>query len=163
MAEDSSDRYPAHPPPRSPSQAPSHTPLHTPLHTIDESPDGSATPAGEEAYGGSGQAPEAPVDAEVLRERVIAALRTIYDPEIPLNIYDLGLIYNVAIDDQSAVEIDMTLTAPGCPVAGPLVRRVAEVVGALEGVSRSHARLVWDPPWTQDRMSEEAQLELGLL
>lgn len=149
MAEHSSDRYPAHP--------------HARPHAINESDHGSSSPAGEEAYGGSGEAPAAPIDAEVLRERIVAALRTIYDPEIPLNIYDLGLIYNIDIDDQSAVEIEMTLTAPGCPVAGPLVRQVADVVGALDGVSRSHARLVWDPPWTQDRMSEEAQLELGLL
>jgi FeS assembly SUF system protein len=147
MADDSLDLYPAH--------------LHP--HATAASPYGSSKPPEGEGHGGSGQAPEVPVEPEVLRERVIAALRTVYDPEIPLNIYDLGLIYKIDIDDRSAVEIDMTLTAPGCPVAGPLVKQVADVVGALDAVSRSHVKLVWDPQWTQDRMSEEAQLELGLL
>jgi FeS assembly SUF system protein len=129
----------------------------------DASPYGSRSLPAEEAHGGSGEVPLSPLDPDVLRERVIAALRTIYDPEIPLNIYDLGLIYDIAIDGASAVHIDMTLTAPGCPIAGPLVKEVADTVGSLEGVSRSHVELVWDPPWTRERMSEEALLELGLL
>ena len=145
MAEDRPDMHPAHP------------------HSHAVSPHGGYELPAEEAHGGTGQAPETPMDPEVLREHVIAVLRTIYDPEIPLNIYDLGLIYAIDIDDRSAVEIDMTLTAPGCPVAGPLVAQVADAVGSLAGVSRSHVKLVWDPPWTQERMSEEAQLELGLL
>jgi FeS assembly SUF system protein len=151
MAEDRSHPHPAHPHPESRERA------------SDAPPYGSRNLPAEEAQGGSGEVPLTPLDPEILRERVIAALRTIYDPEIPLNIYDLGLIYNIAIDGQSAVDIDMTLTAPGCPIAGPLVREVADAVGSIEGVSRSHVKLVWDPPWSRERMSEEAQLELGLL
>lgn len=120
-------------------------------------------PAPTEAFGGSGAEPDAPVDRDALRQRIIETLRTVYDPEIPVNIYDLGLIYGLSIDERGAVEIEMTLTAPACPVAGALVEEVAQSVGALPGVSRSHVTLVWDPPWTQERMSEEAQLELGLL
>ena len=116
----------------------------------------------EEAYGGSEERIAA-VDEDVLRPAVEAALKTVYDPEIPLNIYDLGLIYGFEIDAEGNVEISMTLTAPGCPVAGMLVQQVAYAVGAVEGVARSHVTLTWDPPWTQDRMTEEARLELGLL
>lgn len=115
----------------------------------------------DEAFGGSGEAGEV-VAADALRERVIATLRTIYDPEIPLNVFDLGLIYEVTIDG-AEVEIQMTLTAPACPVAGQIVRDVAQKVGATPGVAKSHVQLVWDPPWTKDRMSDEALLELGLL
>ncbi len=116
-----------------------------------------------EAFGGSEERSASSESPEVLRERVIEALQSIYDPEIPLNIYDLGLIYDVAFDEHSNVEIEMTLTAPGCPVAGSLVREVAEKAGQVEGVRRSHVRLTWDPPWSQERMSDEALLELGLL
>ena len=87
----------------------------------------------------------------------------VYDPEIPLNLYDLGLIYGFVIDDDKNVEIEMTLTAPGCPVAGTLVREVAEKVGGVDGVRTSHVKLTWSPPWTKDRMTDEAKLELGLL
>lgn len=124
---------------------------------------GDAEPEAAEAYGGTGEAPREPVDPDRVRERVIDALKTIHDPEIPLNIYDLGLIYGIDIDRSGQVEVEMTLTAPGCPVAGMLVEQVAERVGEVAGVSRSHVVLVWDPPWTRDRMSEAAQLELGLL
>jgi FeS assembly SUF system protein len=110
-----------------------------------------------------GAAPAGPVDQEAMRERVLGVLKDIHDPEIPVNIYDLGLIYGFEVDEAGSVEIKMTLTAPACPVAGWLVKEVAERVGAVEGVSRSHVSLVWDPPWTMERMSEEAQLELGLL
>jgi FeS assembly SUF system protein len=116
-----------------------------------------------EAYGGSGAAPEEVVDDETLRERIVAALKEVYDPEIPLNIYDLGLIYGFEIDADRNVEIEMTLTAPGCPVAGMLVEQVAQQVGDVPGVKTSHVELTWDPPWTKDRMSDEAKLELGLL
>lgn len=98
-----------------------------------------------------------------LERQVIAALRTIHDPEIPLNIYDLGLVYRVAVDPKRQVEIDMTLTSPGCPVAGVLLRQTHEAVCKVPGVSRTRTELVWDPPWTKDRMSEAAQLALGLL
>ena len=124
------------------------------------------TPPAEQisdARGGHGEAPTGPLDKVALEERVIEALKTVHDPEIPLNIYDLGLIYGVSIDDEANVEIEMTLTAPGCPVAGMIVREVASVVGDLDGVRESHVKLTWSPPWTKDRMSDEAMLELGLL
>ncbi len=120
-------------------------------------------PEAHEAFGGSGLAPAAPVDPDQLRQRLVAVLKDIYDPEIPVNIYDLGLIYDLGIQADGNVDIAMTLTAPACPVAGSLVAEVAERTGGVEGVARSHVTLVWDPPWTKDRMSEEAQLELGLL
>ena len=98
-----------------------------------------------------------------LRDRVIAALKTVYDPEIPINLYDLGLIYGISIDNAGRVDIRMTLTSPACPVAGSLPNQVEQVVRCVEGVSAANVVLVWDPPWTQERMSEAAQLELGLL
>lgn len=116
-----------------------------------------------EAYGGRGDAPVEDVDEATLREHIVAALKEVHDPEIPLNIYDLGLIYGFEIDDARHVEIEMTLTAPGCPVAGMLVTEVARKVGDVPGVRTSHVTLTWDPPWTKDRMSDEAMLELGLL
>ncbi len=98
-----------------------------------------------------------------LEERVIAALRTIYDPEIPVNIYDLGLIYEINIDAEAVVSVNMTLTAPGCPVAQTFPGVVEEKIRSVEGVKDAVVELVWDPPWDQDLMSEEAKLELGLL
>jgi FeS assembly SUF system protein len=99
-----------------------------------------------------------------LEDAVVAALKSVFDPEIPVNIYDLGLIYGLSIDHESAhVDIEMTLTAPGCPVAqtfpGEVERRVMEV----PGVASAKVELVWEPPWTRDRMSEAAQLTLGML
>lgn len=102
-------------------------------------------------------------DPDALRTRIVEALRTVQDPEIPLNLYDLGLIYGIGLGPEGRVDIQMTLTAPGCPVADTLVREVAQKVAEVEGVSRSRVRLTWDPPWTQERMSLEARLELGLL
>jgi FeS assembly SUF system protein len=116
-----------------------------------------------EAFGGSGEAPAGPVDREGLRERIVETLKSIHDPEIPVNIYDLGLIYGFEIADDGSVEIEMTLTAPACPVAGTIVQEVAKKTGEIDGVSRSHVTLTWDPPWTRERMTEEALLELGLL
>lgn len=98
-----------------------------------------------------------------LRERVIEVLRTIYDPEIPVNIYDLGLIYEVTTDDQGAVYIKMTLTAPACPIAGSLPGYVESRVREIEGVKDVKVELTWDPPWSPERMSEAAKLRLGLL
>ncbi|MCB1742328.1 MAG: SUF system Fe-S cluster assembly protein [Gammaproteobacteria bacterium] len=98
-----------------------------------------------------------------LRERIIATLREIYDPEIPVNIYDLGLIYDVDIDEDGAVDVTMTLTTPGCPVAQTFPGDVEARVGAVDGVSSASVELVWDPPWTIDMMPEEVKLELGLL
>ncbi|MEP9348962.1 iron-sulfur cluster assembly protein [Xanthobacter sp. KR7-225] len=102
-------------------------------------------------------------DAEAMTERVVAALRTVHDPEIPVNIYDLGLIYRVDWLTPSSVEIDMTLTAPGCPVAGQMLAWVEEAVRTLPEIAEVKVNLVFDPPWDRSRMSEEVQLELGLL
>jgi len=103
------------------------------------------------------------MDAQELREPIIAALRGVYDPEIPINIYDLGLIYTIAIGDRGEVAIDMTLTAPACPVAGMMPLMVKDAVAAVEGVGEVQVELVWDPPWSQDHMSDEAKLQLGML
>ncbi len=116
-----------------------------------------------EAVGGSGQEPAGPVDREALRERIVETLKSIFDPEIPVNIYDLGLIYGFEVAEDGSVDIEMTLTAPGCPVAGMIVEEVAQKTGAIEGVRAARVKLTWDPPWTRERMSEEAMLELGLL
>lgn len=103
------------------------------------------------------------MDAEELREPIIAALRTVHDPEIPVNIYDLGLIYRIGIAPNGDVAIDMTLTAPGCPVAGIMPIMVKNAAARVEGVGDVHVELVWDPPWSQSNMSEEALLQLGLM
>jgi FeS assembly SUF system protein len=101
---------------------------------------------------------------KAIEEKIVTALRTIYDPEIPVNIYDLGLIYTIDIDAAtSAVKVKMTLTAPGCPVAGSLLAEVQAKVQAIEEVSGADVELVWDPPWSREMMSEAARLELGLL
>ncbi len=100
--------------------------------------------------------------ASVTREAVIEAVSAVYDPEIPVNIYELGLIYKIDIDDGGNVAIDMTVTAPACPVADILPVEVQEKVQALDGVANVSVELVWDPPWTPDRMSEAARLELGM-
>ncbi len=101
-------------------------------------------------------------DNDVLKESVIAALKTVFDPEIPVNIYDLGLIYDVGINEEQHVHIQMTLTSPGCPVAQTFPGTVEQAVNLVEGVSDCNVELVWDPPWTQERMSEVARLELGI-
>lgn len=116
----------------------------------------------DEAFGGSDERQET-VDRATLEARIVETLKSIFDPEIPVNVYDLGLIYGLAISDEGDVEVSMTLTAPACPVAGMIVTDVAERVGRTAGVRRSHVKLVWEPPWTKDRMTEDALLELGLL
>jgi FeS assembly SUF system protein len=98
----------------------------------------------------------------VLEADVIAALKTIYDPEIPVNIHDLGLIYQLKIDKAGRVDIQMTLTAPGCPVAQTFPAMVEERVRAVPGVNEAHVEIVWEPPWDKSRMSEVARLVLGL-
>ncbi len=100
-------------------------------------------------------------EGEVL-DQIIAALRTVYDPEISTNIYDLGLIYAIDAVGERDIAIKMTLTAPGCPVAGILPGEVERAVESVDSVDRCHVELVWDPPWTKDRMSDEARLELGM-
>ena len=100
---------------------------------------------------------------EQLRQNLIATLRTIYDPEIPVNIFDLGLIYLIDIDPDGHIEIEMTLTAPGCPVAGTFPGVVEERLGEVPGVNDVHVELVWEPAWSMDQLPDEAKLELGLL
>ena len=102
-----------------------------------------------------------PEETERLGADIVAALKTVYDPEIPADIYELGLIYKIDIEDDRSVKIDMTLTAPGCPVAGEMPGWVENAVGAVEGVSGVDVKMVFDPPWTPDRMSEEAQVAVG--
>ncbi|MGE0501790.1 MAG: SUF system Fe-S cluster assembly protein [Rhizobiaceae bacterium] len=96
-----------------------------------------------------------------LTDDIVSALKTVYDPEIPADIYELGLIYRIDIEDDRAVKIDMTLTAPGCPVAGEMPGWVQNAVATVEGVSNVDVNMVFDPPWTPDRMSEEAQVAVG--
>jgi FeS assembly SUF system protein len=98
-----------------------------------------------------------------LRDKIEDALRTVHDPEIPVNIMELGLVYEIKIDDDSKVKITMTLTAPACPVAGEIIMEVESKVRAIEGISDVHVHLTFDPPWTRDMMTEEAKLELGFL
>ena len=97
-----------------------------------------------------------------LKEKVISEIKKIYDPEIPVNIYELGLIYNINIDEKNKVNIDMTLTSPNCPVAESLPNSVKDNVLKVDGVSEVDLNLVWDPPWDKDKMSEAAKLELNL-
>ncbi len=107
----------------------------------------------------------APLDAGAKRasnDEIIAAIRTVFDPEIPVNLYDLGLIYRLEQSPEGDVAVDMTLTAPACPVAGTMPGKVAEAVAGVAGVGRVTVRLVWEPPWTKQRMSEDARLALGL-
>ena len=99
---------------------------------------------------------------EELVDQIIQVIKTIYDPEIPVNIYDLGLIYEISADELRVVKIEMTLTSPACPVAESLPIEVEDRVGALAGVQAVKVNIVWDPPWSQEMMSEEARLELGL-
>lgn len=98
-----------------------------------------------------------------LKSAIIEALKGIYDPEIPVNIYDLGLIYQVSIDPQGMVRIEMTLTSPGCPVAQTFPGTVENVINNVAGVCETQVELVWDPPWTSENMSEAAKLHLGML
>ena len=106
------------------------------------------------------------MDAETrlkIEERIIAMLKTVYDPEIPVNIYDLGLIYKIDLQDDGDVSIDMTLTAPNCPAADFIMEDVRQKVDSVEGVNSSVINLVFEPAWDKDMMSDEAKLELGFL
>ncbi len=100
---------------------------------------------------------------KALLEKAIDAIRTVYDPEIPVNIYDLGLIYDIDVKDDLSIDVIMTLTAPGCPVAGSILNEVHSKLQNIETVKSVDVQLTFDPPWTKDRMSEEALLELGLI
>jgi len=107
--------------------------------------------------------PEPDAGDPALQARVLEALKTVRDPEIPVNLVDLGLIYELMVRRDGTVYIEMTLTTPACPVAGSLPGQVQQAVAAVDGVSDVRVKLVWTPSWTRDRMSEEAKLELGLL
>jgi len=109
----------------------------------------------------SGERPQ--MTAEQLRQNVVAALRTIFDPEIPVNIYDLGLIYGLDVDDEGKVRIRMTLTAPACPVADTFPDTVASKLYEVPGVLDVDVDLVWEPAWTMDRLTDDVKLQLGLL
>ncbi len=99
----------------------------------------------------------------VLEQKILDALRQIYDPEIPVNIYDLGLIYEIRVEEEGRAAITMTLTSPNCPVAGSLPQEVKETVMNIEGIREVDLKLTFNPPWNKDMMSEEAMLDLGLL
>ncbi len=107
--------------------------------------------------------PEPDAGDPALQARVLEALKTVRDPEIPVNLVDLGLIYELMVRRDGTVYIEMTLTTPACPVAGSLPGQVRQAVADVDGVSDVRVKLVWTPSWTRDRMSEEAKLELGLL
>ncbi|HEY4287373.1 MAG TPA: DUF59 domain-containing protein [Puia sp.] len=118
---------------------------------------GDETAASGDVVGGG----DAEVDPAELRDRIEETLRTVFDPEIPVNILDLGLVYEIKIEDSGKVKVTMTLTAPACPVAGDIVAEVQQKTEALEGVTDCHVQLTFDPPWTKEMMTEEAKLELG--
>jgi FeS assembly SUF system protein len=120
----------------------------------------------EGALSASDPAPEsetAGVKERLLEQQIIEVINTIYDPEIPVNIYELGLIYNIKITPRSEVEILMTLTSPACPVAGTLPIEVENKIAAIPGVKDVNVEIVWDPPYSMEMMSESARLQLGLL
>jgi len=102
------------------------------------------------------------MDKKALHAQIVEQIKTVFDPEIPVDIYELGLIYDIDIDDNGAVKVTMTLTSPMCPVAGSMPLEVQEKVMATEGVTDVDLSLVYDPPWTKDKMSEEAKLELDM-
>ena len=126
------------------------------------SPVGSAdteTPSGVSASG----SPVDQIKAKVIEAQVIGVLRTVYDPEIPVNIYELGLVYSIDVQPDSRVNIKMTLTSPACPVAGTLPPEVESKIKAIEGVTDAKVEVVWDPPWDADKMDDAAKLKLGML
>ncbi len=119
--------------------------------------------APQESFNARAGAPLPEGAAVAAEEALVEALHGVYDPEIPVDIYELGLIYELDIGKDGSVSILMSLTAPGCPVAGEMPGQVAEAVAAVEGVGEVEVELVWDPPWTAERMSEDARLALGFV
>ncbi|EAR22218.1 SUF system Fe-S cluster assembly protein [Nitrococcus mobilis] len=109
------------------------------------------------------EAATAKVGGERLREAVVEALQCVYDPEIPINIYALGLIYELDVNDEGFVDVVMTLTSPSCPVAGQMPGMVKSAVEQVAGVRAAEVELTWDPPWSSDRVSEAGKLQLGLI
>ena len=123
----------------------------------------SVKPADSSATENQAESAPQTQDAEALRERIVDTLRSIYDPEIPVNIYEIGLIYSVDIDSANAVNIRMTLTSPACPAAGTLPGEVEDKTRRVQGVTDVKVDLVWDPTWSPSMMSETAKLQLGML
>jgi FeS assembly SUF system protein len=123
---------------------------------MERSTDGAAAPANEQPTKGE-------IDPGRIRAGVVLALKDCYDPEIPVDVYELGLIYGIEVDAEGRVEIKMTLTSPACPVAGSLPGEVEQRVRAVAGVSEAEIELVWEPPWDREMMSEAAKLKLGFL
>ena len=126
---------------------------------IKAEPESAVSGAAENPVQSSGLPPEV---LEAFGQELIAALKTVYDPEIPVDIYELGLIYKVDVADNKDVTVDMTLTAPGCPVAGEMPNMVRDALLTVPGVGEVTVNMTFDPPWTPDRMSEEAKLELNM-
>jgi len=126
-----------------------------------ETPDVTAEPIPVAAAPVPGSAIQ-PEELEQLTADIVAALKTVYDPEIPADIYELGLIYKIDVDDARNVAVEMTLTAPGCPVAGEMPVWVENAVASVAGVGQVSVKLTFDPPWDKDRMSDEAKLALGM-
>lgn len=126
-----------------------------------------ALPASQDTLGSPAESATAPaprvVDSDALREGIVDVMRTIYDPEIPVNIYEIGLIYTIDVDPSNAVNIRMTLTSPACPAAGTLPGEVEDKARRVEGVSSVKVEVVWEPTWTPAMMSETAKLQLGML
>jgi FeS assembly SUF system protein len=134
---------------------------------MDEKLTDRTTPADAEPTAAAPAAPEPgssipKEELEQLTADIVAALKTVYDPEIPADIYELGLIYKIDVDDARNVAIDMTLTSPGCPVAAEMPSWVENAVGSIAGVGQVSVKLTFDPPWSMDRMSDEAKLLLGM-
>jgi FeS assembly SUF system protein len=123
------------------------------LVPLQEAPPAESAPVAE---------PKALPDLDEMREMIIRMIRTVFDPEIPVNIYDLGLIYEVHLNDERDVLVQMTLTAPNCPSAGELPVEVEQKIRAVHGVKNVQVELVWEPPWNKDMMSEVARMELGI-
>jgi FeS assembly SUF system protein len=123
----------------------------------------STKPAESSAIQNQAEAAPQTQDTEALREKIVDTLRSIYDPEIPVNIYEIGLIYSVDIDSANAVNIRMTLTSPACPAAGTLPGEVEDKTRRVQGVTDVKVDLVWDPTWSPSMMSETAKLQLGML
>lgn len=125
----------------------------SPTVRAEETAADSSPPAGEDAD---------PREIEELRERIVDTMKTVYDPEIPVNIYELGMVYEIIVEPDRRALVTMTLTSPACPVAGSLPGEVEEKLNEVEGIASGRVELVWDPPWTPERMSEAARLELGM-
>ena len=117
----------------------------------------------EEVNEGQQQETSPTQDGEGIKEKIIGILRTIYDPEIPVDIYELGLVYSIDVKSSGVAEVKMTLTSPMCPVAESLPPEVESKIGKVPGVTQASVEVVWDPPWTMDMMSEAAKLQLGML